>query len=554
MTFPATNPAIIGSNPAALADAVYADLVALGTQPTPMAIIDLKGAILVAGTPLGAFTGTTPGCTVDQSKAVGIRWHGGTLTTVWTKVDVPLDLDPTYPVLATFLCEKVGTTATDLVSVTVACYAQTVGALEDAAANTGAATPAFTTAQAGVSKAVVKLQAPIYVPPTPPAQLTVSITPTGTLATDDLVITGAWLEYTRRPAAARVSVDFRAGILAAGTPLAAWANNAGASAPGVTLNNSKVLGVKWNNQATLTAVWSKFILPGDFDVTKPCVVVALVSKSGATGADTMTLDVGIYEQVPGALEDATTNLGGVTSAIAAPTATAKTVAKLTLGIAPNTFTQALEQVSMSLKPTDGTLGTDDGVVESVWIEYTRKSASANPVHAFELDFKAGMLVAGTPMAAWASNASSNPGVTLNNSKAVGVKWNNAATQTAVWSERDLPLTFDYEQAATLTLLVSKSGITAADLTTFTAAMYQQTVGSLSDAGSSFTGTTTAVSSATVAAKTISKLTLKIPAKTFAAQPGRLSVSLKPTDGSAGTDDVLLCGAYVEFAPRLALLG
>ena len=72
-----------------------------------------------------------------------------------------------------------------------------------------------------------------------------------------------------------------------------------------------------------TAIWSSEELPIDMDVTKPSVVVALVAKSGATGGDTMTLDVGLYQQVPGALEDATTNLGGTTSAIAAPTATAQ---------------------------------------------------------------------------------------------------------------------------------------------------------------------------------------------------------------------------------------
>lgn len=373
-TFPTTNPQVQGGNPAALADAVYADLAALTTQPTPIIPIDLKGLVLAAGTPLGAYAGSTPGITLDASKAVGVRWKGGTLTSVWGAVDLPPDLDPQYPLLATFECAKVGTTATDVVSVTVAAYAHVVGALEDAGSNLGAATPAFTTAQAGVSKAVVKLQAPIYLPPTAPVHLSLSITPTGTLATDDLVVTGAWLEYTRKPGPARLAVDFRAAILAAGTPMAAWANNAGASAPGVTLNNSKVVCVKWNNQATLTAVWSSAVLPDDFDVTKPCVLVAHVSKSGATGADTMTLDVAVYEQVPGALEDAGSNLGGTTSAIAAPTATAKTVSKLTLKVPARTLSAAPGHLSVSLKPRDGYLGTDDLLLCGAWVEYEPRLA------------------------------------------------------------------------------------------------------------------------------------------------------------------------------------
>lgn len=515
---------------------------------TPIAHIDLKGAILAAGTPLGAYAGSTPGITLDNSKAVGIRWKGGTLTSIWTYVDLPLDLDPTFPVLATFLISKSGATAADVVSVTVACYAQTNAALEDAASNIGAATPALTSAQAQLAaKTVTKLQAPIYLPPTVPARLSMSVTPTGTLSTDDMIINGAWLEYTARPAVPRIVPDLKAAILAAGTPMAAWANNA-ASNPGVTLDNSKAVGIRWNNNAAQAAVWTSAELPLDMDVTKPCVVVVMASKSGATVGDATTFDVGIYQQTPAALEDANSNLGGTTGALVG-NATAKTVTKLTLGIPGNTFAAAPSHLTITLMPTSGTLGTDDAVCNGFWIEYTKKQiAPMTPIVA--IDLKAAVLAAGTPMAAFANNAgASAPGVTLNNSKAEGIRWNNFATQTAIWSECDLPLSFDHTAAATLVLLVSKSGATAADTATFDVAMYQQTVGALEDAGASLTGTTSAIAAPTAAAKTVAKLTLAIPAATFSAAPGRLSVSLKPTDGKLGTDDVLLCGSWIEYSPK-----
>jgi hypothetical protein len=536
----------LGGDAYAIGDYAVSLAAALQATTTPMAVIDTKGAILAAGTPLAAYAGSTPGITLDNSKAVGVRWKGGTLTTIWTYVDLPLDLDPTYPVTAVFLVSKSGATATDVASITVAAYAQTVGALEDAPSNIGSVSTALTTAQASLTaQTVTQLQAQIYLPPTVPARLSVSLTPSGTLVTDDLMLNSAYLSYTRRPACPRVVIDLKAAILSAGTPMAAWVNNAGASAPGVTLDNAKAVGIRWNNQAGQTAIFSYFELPADMDVTKPSVFVVLASKSGATGGDATTFDVAVFEQVAGAAEDATTSFGGTTSALVG-TATAKTVGKVTLGIAANIFTAGPHRVTVSIKPTDGTLGTDDAMCNGFWFEYTKKVAT--PI--IPIDFKASVLAAGTPMAAWADNSgASAPGVRLNNSKAMGIRWNNFATQTAIFSETDLPLNLDFTQPMTLALLVSKSGATAADTAPFTVAIWQQLAGSLESAGPTFSGLTTAIASPTATAKTVSRLTLTIPGNTFTATNGRLSISLKPTDSFLGTDDLLLCGSWLEYTAQ-----
>lgn len=540
----------IGNYPPAIADALVAvagqasaDLDALSAVTTIP--IDLKGAILAAGTPLAAYAGAAPGITLNNSKAMGVRWKGGTLTAIWSYVDLPTDLDPTYPVTLILDVSKSGATATDVASMTVTAFAQTVGALEDADTNRGGVSPALSSAQAQLAaKTVSTLRLPIYLPPTPPARLSLSFVPSGTLATDDLLVCNASLEYTSRPATPRFFPDFKAAILAAGTPMAAWANNAGASAPGITLDNAKAVGIRWNNQATQTAVFSGCEIPLDMDVTRPCVLVALASKSGATVGDATTFDVGLFQQVAGALEDATAGalgLGGTTTALVG-NATAKTVGKVVLGIAPNVFT-AGAHLTVSVKPTDGTLGTDDGVNNGFWIEYTRRAGQAK-IASFAL--QGAILAAGTPMAAFADNAgASAPGVTLNNSKAMGLRWNNQATQTKVFVEVDLPSDFDVTKAATVVVHASKSGATLADATTFDVALFEQVPGSLEDAGPTLAGTTSAVVG-NLAAKTISRLTLSIPANTFSAAPARLTLSLKPTDGTLGTDDVLVSSARIEY--------
>jgi hypothetical protein len=59
-----------------------------------------------------------------------------------------------------------------------------------------------------------------------------------------------------------------------------------------------------------------------------------------------------------------------------------------------------------------------------------------------------ILVAGTPMAAFADNAASAPGVTVVDSEGMGIRWNNAASQVAVWTRFMLPRDIDTSKDAT----------------------------------------------------------------------------------------------------------
>lgn len=168
-----------------------------------------------------------------------------------------------------------------------------------------------------------------------------------------------------------VEIPFTAGILAAGTPMAAFADNA-SSNPGVTLVDSEAMGIRWNNNASQAAVWTRFIMPRDIDTSKDAKIVIKASKTGATVGDAVTFTLTIFNQAVGALHDADANYGGATSAMTGD-ATAKTVQEVTRTLTAADLGLAGAPVSISFKPTDGTLGTDDVVMLSMELQYRRKS-------------------------------------------------------------------------------------------------------------------------------------------------------------------------------------
>lgn len=160
------------------------------------------------------------------------------------------------------------------------------------------------------------------------------------------------------------------------TPLAAFANNAAAN-PGLALDNSEAIGVRFNNSSTQDQVlWSTRGIPlGALTATAAPVLNVLASKSGATLADATTFVVTAFCQATGALHDAGVTIGGNTSAMTG-NATAKTVQKVTLTL--TNFSEALAgplpvttdaALSLSIAPNANTLNTDDVTIHRVWITY-----------------------------------------------------------------------------------------------------------------------------------------------------------------------------------------
>lgn len=164
-----------------------------------------------------------------------------------------------------------------------------------------------------------------------------------------------------------VRIPIASAILAAGTPMAAFADNA-ASNPGITLVDSEGVGIRWNNNGTQTAVWTSFMVPRDCDTSKPATLVFKASKTGTTDATTFVCTA--FNQATGALHDADADFGGTTSAMTAA-ATAKTVQEVTLTLAAADLGVPGDNVSLSFKP--GTLTADDVILFGIELQYRKKS-------------------------------------------------------------------------------------------------------------------------------------------------------------------------------------
>jgi hypothetical protein len=151
------------------------------------------------------------------------------------------------------------------------------------------------------------------------------------------------------------------------TPLALWVN-AASTVPGVYVTNDKAGGVKWNDNAAPGVFWTWFPIPMDLDPEADVILHIIASKVGATLGDAVTFLVAAYEQAVGALHDADTNLGGTSSAMTGD-ATSKTVQHVTLTLGLANIHTGPETITMSIKPTTGTLGTDDVIIHGAYLQY-----------------------------------------------------------------------------------------------------------------------------------------------------------------------------------------
>lgn len=136
---------------------------------------------------------------------------------------------------------------------------------------------------------------------------------------------------------------------------------------GFDLTDSEAFGIRWNNHATPGAIMTSFTAPTDRKPGTDLTLKLLCSKTGATGADATTFTIAAFNNVAGALHDADADFGGATDAIVG-NATAKTVQQVERALASANLVDGAN-VTMTLKPTDGLLGTDDIVLLRVQVEY-----------------------------------------------------------------------------------------------------------------------------------------------------------------------------------------
>lgn len=159
-------------------------------------------------------------------------------------------------------------------------------------------------------------------------------------------------------------------VEADGTYLAEFADGASAT-PGIDVVDAKAMGTRWNNHANPDPAATAVDFPMDLDESKDVVIHYMCSKVGATIGDAVTWLTGAFFGTVGATHDADADAGGTSSAMTGDAAT-KTMQEETLTIANADVPAVPCRMFLTVQPTDGTLGTDDVVLHSMWLEYTPK--------------------------------------------------------------------------------------------------------------------------------------------------------------------------------------
>lgn len=166
-----------------------------------------------------------------------------------------------------------------------------------------------------------------------------------------------------------LNLDINSFTLESGVALAVFSDGASAT-PGYSAT-AEGIGIRWNNHATPTPIQTSFPYPPDLDPANDVVLHVLAYKTGATVGDAVTWTCTAFENVAEALFDADADFGGASSAMTGDAAT-KTVQEETLTLAAANITGSPGSVALTIQPTDGTLGTDDVTILSVWLEYTKR--------------------------------------------------------------------------------------------------------------------------------------------------------------------------------------
>jgi len=130
-------------------------------------------------------------------------------------------------------------------------------------------------------------------------------------------------------------------------------------------------GIRWNDHGTPDPIAMSFIWPSDVDTAVNATLKVLAAKTGATIGDATTFDAAVFNHPDAALYDADADYGGTSSAMTGD-AVAKTCQEESLTLALANLPAAFPSVAtITIQPTDGTLGTDDVILLGAWIEYSK---------------------------------------------------------------------------------------------------------------------------------------------------------------------------------------
>ncbi len=164
-----------------------------------------------------------------------------------------------------------------------------------------------------------------------------------------------------------------------------------------------------------------------------------------------------------------------------------------------------------------------------------------PIHSWQLK-------TGVALAAFSDGASNTPGYSAT-AEALGIRWNNAAAPDPIGVGVPIPPDLDASENVIVHVLAAKTGATVGDAVTWTIEAFNNPDGALFDADADFGGASSAMTG-DATAKTVQEETLTLAAANVAASPCVLQLTLQPTDGKLGTDDVIVLGVWLEYTGAL----
>lgn len=156
---------------------------------------------------------------------------------------------------------------------------------------------------------------------------------------------------------------------------------------------------------------------------------------------------------------------------------------------------------------------------------------------------------GDPLAKFVSAASPTFGFALADSEALCLRWNNDANPGTALCQIGLPPDLDDTADAYLEFLCSKSGATVGDATTLTTTAFLIKEGDLHDADANAGGVTNALVG-NAAAKTTDVLSRTIAAADIEPDALSMTLTVTPTAGLLGTDDLLIHNVRLRYKRKL----
>jgi hypothetical protein len=154
---------------------------------------------------------------------------------------------------------------------------------------------------------------------------------------------------------------------------------------------------------------------------------------------------------------------------------------------------------------------------------------------------------GTALADFADGASNTPGYSHGDESA-GIRWNNAAAPDPISSSFVIPADADTGSDMTLNILAAKVGATIGDAVTWKVELFGNVNGALYDADADFGGTSSAMTG-DAATKTCQLETLTLANANIPAAGSVVVITIQPTDGTLGTDDVILLGTSIAYTRK-----